>query len=443
MKIAYCDCFSGISGDMFLGALIDAGLPIPYLKDQLKKIDISEEYDIQVEETKKASLRACKFQVLTPQDHTDHIHPDHSDVDHHHDEIHHHEQTHSHDHSDSHQHDETDDNNTVQNHQKDEHHHHNRSFLDISTLIRNSVLSESIKSTALKIFERLAEAEARVHGTTVEEVHFHEVGALDSIIDIVGVAIGLDFLKIERLYASPLPWSGGRVNSQHGMLPLPAPATLEVLQMANAPLEPSNAHVELVTPTGAAILAALATFERPNLVLTGVGVGAGGRNLPWANIMRLIIGESEVAVVNQLVLMETNIDDMNPELYGYIMEKLFSAGALDVFMTPIYMKKNRPATLLGVIARKENEADLGSIILEETSSFGLRVQPIYRYEAQRKIEMVQTEYGQIPVKIKIIDGKRIQAVPEYSACVKAATENKQPLVMVYTAAVAAGKGLIS
>jgi len=389
MKYAYCDCFSGISGDMFLGALVDAGLPVETLQDALGKLNLPEPVEIRVEEVHKGSMRATQVDIITGES------------------------------------------------------HHHRHLTDITALIDDSQLNSAVKRTSLAIFHTLAEAEARVHGTTIEHVHFHEVGALDSIADIVGVATGLDALGIDRLYSSAVPFSSGQVQTQHGLLPVPAPATLEILQKAHALMSPSTAQVELVTPTGAAILATLATFEKPNLVVTGVGIGAGRRELAWPNIFRLILGESTAEAEYPLVLIETNIDDMNPQLFGHVMNRLFSNGALDVYLTPIYMKKNRPATLLGVVARRQDEPDMARIILEETSTLGMRVQPVYRYTAQREIKMVMTPYGEVPVKLKLLDGRPAQAMPEYDACAKLAVEKKVPLAEVYSAALLAGHELIT
>ncbi len=400
MKYAYCDCFSGISGDMFLGALVDSGLPVDVLRDGLAQLRLPEPLEIVVNETHKGALRATQLDVLVGD-------------------------SHHHDHSPEHPHE-----------------HHHRHLSDITELIENSGLSDRVKRTSLAIFQVLAEAEARVHGIEIDRVHFHEVGALDSIADIVGAAVGLEALGIDRLYASAVPFSGGQVQTEHGTLPVPAPATLEILTRAHAQMAPSPAQVELVTPTGAAILAALATFERPNLVVTGVGIGAGKRDLPWPNIFRLILGESAAEAEYPLVLLETNIDDMNPQLFGHVMNRLFAAGALDVYMTPIYMKKNRPATLLGVVARRQDEPELARLILAETSTLGLRVQPVYRYTAQREFQQVTTPYGDVQVKIKLLDGRPIQAMPEYDVCARLASEHNVPLADVYTAALLAGKALL-
>ena len=380
MKIAYADCFSGISGDMFLAALLDAGLPLDVLQDGIEKLNLPEKVELHLIETHKGALRAAMLEVIVP------------------------------------------------------HSHHHRHLSDILDILSASQLSEHVQKTTASIFNLLAKAEARVHGESVEQVHFHEVGALDSIVDVTGAVIGMEALGIERLYASPLPYGSGTVNSDHGTLPLPAPATLEVLRLAQAPLTPSPAQVELVTPTGAAILATLATFERPNLIVTGLGVGAGKRDLPWPNLMRLIVGEAPSSGNTEMVQIETNIDDMNPQMFGYVMEKLFAAGALDVYLTPIYMKKNRPATLLGVIARRQDESTLAELILRETTTLGLRVQPIYRYEAQRDFRLVHTPYGDLNVKLKIINGQVIQSMPEYDDCVRLANEKGVSLADIYAAA---------
>jgi pyridinium-3,5-bisthiocarboxylic acid mononucleotide nickel chelatase len=378
MKIAYADCFSGISGDMLLASLLDAGLQLESLQEGISKLKLGEKIELRLSETHKGALRAASLEVIVP---------------------------------------------------PSQHHGH---LADILEILSTSQLSAYVKERTGQIFTLLAEAEARVHGKTIEQVHFHEVGALDSIVDVTGAVIGLEALGIERLYASPLPYGAGTVTSDHGLLPLPAPATLEVLRLARAPLTPSPAQVELVTPTGAAILAALATFERPDLTVTGLGVGAGKRDLPWPNVMRLILGESPTSGNNPMVQIETNIDDMNPQLFGHVMERLFAAGALDVYLTPIYMKKNRPATLLGVIARRQDEAALAELILHETTTLGLRVQPISRYEAQRSFRLVHTRYGDVKVKQKIINGQVLQSIPEYDDCVRLANENKVSLADVYT-----------
>jgi hypothetical protein len=309
-------------------------------------------------------------------------------------------------------------------------------------MIEDSCLDDAVKRSALLVFQVLAEAEGQVHGISPQKVHFHEVGALDSIVDVVGAAVGLHTLGIERLYASPLPYGSGQVKTDHGPLPLPAPATLEILARAHAALVPSPAQAELVTPTGAAILAALATFQRPDITLERIGIGAGRKELAWPNVVRLWLGSSPVGAEQPLVLLETNIDDMNPQFMGGVMARLFDAGARDVFFTPIYMKKNRPATMVSVLARRSEEAALARILLEHTTTLGMRVQPIYRFEAEREFRQVETAFGSIAVKIKILDGRRMQAQPEYEDCLAAAEKNAVPVGDVYAAAFAAGRELL-
>jgi uncharacterized protein (TIGR00299 family) protein len=388
MKIAYVDAFSGISGDMFLAALLDAGLPLETLQEQLAMLNLPERVQVRVEETHKGAMRAALVTVEAPES------------------------------------------------------HHHRHLEDIQAMINGSRLPEAVQRAALGVFQVVAEAEAHVHGVALEAVHFHEVGALDSIADIVGAAIGLHALGIERLYASPLPYPSGQVKTDHGPLPLPAPATLEILSRAHAPMVPSATQAELVTPTGAAILAALATFERPDLTLERVGIGAGRKELPWPNVLRLWLGRTSAGQDMPLVLLETNIDDMNPQFFGSVMQRLFEAGARDVFFTPIYMKKNRPATMLSVLAKRSDEATLARILLEQTSTLGLRVQPVYRIEAEREFKTVETPDGSIPVKVKLLDGRRVQAQPEYEDCLKAAEAYHTTVGEVYAAALLAGRAIL-
>lgn len=433
MKIAYCDCFSGISGDMFLGALLDAGLPLETLQGELAKLHLPDPYEIRAEKVMRGAIQATLLQFALPGEESEaedlHQHP------HVHDHEHAHTSDHSHEHGDEHAHD----------HHHEHHqsiHVHQRTYAEIRALICASGVKDEVKATSLAIFQKLAEAEGTVHGVPAEEVHFHEVGALDSILDIVGAAIGLNALGIEKVFASALPWGGGQVNTQHGTLPLPAPATLELLAAAQAPLMPSPAKVELVTPTGAAILAALANFEQPAMRLGGVGVGAGKRELPWANVMRILLGESELTPSGATVLLETNIDDQSPQALGYVMSRLFAAGALDVYFTPIQMKKNRPAVMLSVICRKADEGKLAEILLRETSTFGLRVQQHLRYEAGRHIIRVETEFGAVEVKLKEVEGRVVWAAPEYEACRRVAEQSGVEYMEVYLAAQQAARGLV-
>ncbi|MEA4906533.1 MAG: LarC family nickel insertion protein, partial [Anaerolineaceae bacterium] len=265
--------------------------------------------------------------------------------------------------------------------------------------------------------------------------------AVDSILDIVGAAVGLHYFDGAQVYASALPLGSGQVNTQHGLLPLPAPATLELLRMAQAPVVPSPASQEMITPTGAAILASMATFSHPEMTLQRVGMGAGRRDLDWPNVLRVMIGDARQAQESHIEL-ESNIDDMNPQVFGHVMAHLFQAGALDVYFTPLYMKKNRPATRLSVIARREDEQVLSDLLLRETSTLGVRVRSIWRHEAQREMRRVTTRFGDVSVKVKSLAGDVIQVTPEYDDCVRLAEEAGVPVLQVIQETAAAGLALL-
>jgi len=383
-KVAYFDCFSGCSGDMFLGALVDAGLPLEMLEKRLNSLAVHG-YKLSAEQVKRSAITATKFTVTM---------------------------------------DETES-------------QPERSLKDIVTLIGASKLPEKVKNTASTIFQRLGEVESRIHGTPLEKVHFHEVGAVDSIIDIVGVAFGLDALKIERFYSSPLPSGSGRISAAHGILPVPAPATLELLAMSNAPIvdfpKQSHPQCELVTPTGAAIVTTLAKFGRPSMTVEKVGYGAGTRDFEaWPNIMRIWIGEEIEPVGSEdLILLETNIDDMSPEIFGYLMEKLFTVQAVDVWFTPIQMKKNRPAVMLSVLAPRHAEFDLTQTIMRETSTLGIRVSSAFRHIAEREIIEFDSTIGHTKAKVKRFMGNILSIHPEYEECRRIALERNISLQEVY------------
>lgn len=432
MNVLYCDCFSGISGDMFLAAMVDAGLPIETLSSELKKLSLKEFKDVHIRKVMKGALQASQlfFELNT---HAEVVEGNSYDI----------------------QHPETDIMPAVQdyyaadeaphNHLSKHNFHHNhgaeRHFTEISNIIQSSGLSDSVKKISSDIFLHLAKAEAKVHGIAIEEVAFHEVGAVDSILDIVGAAISIDYFNIDKVYSSALPLGSGMVQTQHGLLPLPAPATLELLNAAGAQVLPASIKNELVTPTGAAILSTLAVFEQPPMKITHLGLGAGHMDLPWPNILRLIFGESSTSADLHIEL-ETNIDDMNPQFYASVMEHLFANGALDVYITPIQMKKNRPAIKLSVIADTKNEQKLAQMILRETSTLGVRIKDLRRYEADREIRKVSTQYGEIRVKTKILDGNTIQANPEYDDCLSLAEKRNIPVAVVYREAQMAALALI-
>jgi len=314
-----------------------------------------------------------------------------------------------------------------------------RRLADILNLLEQSALEPIVAHRAADVFRRLGEAEAKVHGVAVEDVHFHEVGAVDAIVDIVGVAAGFHMLGIERPVCSPLPLGSGWVETDHGRLPVPAPATAKLLE--GFPTYAGPQGVELVTPTGAALVIALcdAFGAMPAMTVAHVGYGAGSRDLPHPNCLRMFIGEvtESVAKPEPLVLLETNLDDMNPEFYEHIMDRLFEAGALDVFITPIIMKKSRPASLLTVLAAPDKQAALIGIMFTETTTLGVRVQEIARQCLDREWIAVLTPFGEVKVKLGRLEGKVVTASPEYEDCRRIAREKSVPLKDVYDCAKAA------
>ncbi len=387
--IAYFDCFSGISGDMTLGALVDAGLSFDHLKAELAKLPVGG-YSLAADRVTSKGLRGTLVRVdldpAAPQPH--------------------------------------------------------RHLRDILSIIQGSALDERVRERSAAIFRKLAEAEARVHGVGVEEVHFHEVGAVDAIVDVVGSVVGLAALGVERVYASSLPTGSGTVRTAHGLLPVPAPATLELLKMAGAPLRASAAQTELVTPTGAAILATLAEFRQPEIALRAVGHGFGRKELPWANCLRLWLGEAPAgqggAERDEIAVLEANLDDTTPELLGAAMARLFEAGALDVYFTPIQMKKNRPGVKLSVLGPVEHEDRLAATMLRETTTLGVRASRARRLKARRWQREVATPWGPIRVKVKAFEGA-LTAAPEYDDCLRLATAAGVPVAEVYAVAKAAAR----
>lgn len=386
--IGYLDLPSGISGDMFLGCLVDCGWPVERLRAVIEAMDLpAGEWAVHAEHVQKGPLRATRVEA---------------DV------------------------------------QEGPHH---RYLADVKGIIAAAKLPAAVKASAIAVFARLANAEAKVHGTTPEEIHFHEVGALDAIVDIVGSVAGLHELGIDRLYASSVPLSQGWAQTQHGKLPLPAPATLELLAAASAPTYPGPGPGEWVTPTGAALLAELATFEQPPMTLARVGTGAGLRDCEWPNVARLWLGEPEAQ--GAMVQLETNIDDMNPQFFPAVGEKLLSAGARDVWLTPIQMKKGRPAVILSVLAPAALETALADLMLRETTTLGVRVHGLrHRHEARREMREVETSFGTIRVKIKWIGEEPVGVMPEYEDCRAAALRVGVAVRDVYADAAAQAQGLL-
>jgi hypothetical protein len=386
--IAYLDCFSGISGDMLLGALVDAGLALDDLKEDLARLPLSG-YEVSARRVTKCGVSGTQVSV---------------------------EVTHEHAH---------------------------RGLSDILGIIEESGLPEAVRRRAGETFTRLARAEARVHDRPVEEIQFHEVGAVDAIVDVVGTFCGLDRLGVEEVQASPLPLGGGWVETAHGRLPVPAPATVELLR--GVPSYGGPVEMELVTPTGAAIVTTVCREfgPMPRMKVERVGWGAGSAELPHPNLLRLFVGEAvSEGGAQQLAVLETNLDDMNPELFEHLMDRLFAQGALDVFYTPIVMKKSRPATLVSVLAEPERVEELGEVLFRESTTLGVRIQRVERRCLEREWVEVETEFGRVRVKVGRHGSGRVTAAPEYEDCRKLALEHGAPLKAVYEAARAAFGGQV-
>ncbi len=378
MKIAYFDCFSGISGDMILGAMLDLGMPRETLLEELKKLPV-QGYRFQIGRERRGAIGGTRVRI---------------DID---------------------------------------GHQHARRYSDIEKLIRESSLDPAVRERSMAVFERLGKAESRVHGISLEEVHFHEVGALDSILDIVGSVICIHHLGIERVCASRVPVGRGFVKTQHGLLPIPAPAAALLLE--GVPVYDNGVERELTTPTGAAVLTTFADSYGtvPDMVLRGTGYGVGSNsaaNPP--NLLRVMLGDARTAYTRKrLMLIETNIDDMNPEFYDYVFERLFDAGALDVSLVALQMKKNRPGALLRVLADPSLRSAIVDILFRETTSLGVRIQEVERLEVPRKIEEIDTPYGPFRVKwIELPDGRK-RCAPEYDDCKRAAREHRLPIRKIY------------
>lgn len=312
-----------------------------------------------------------------------------------------------------------------------------RRLQDFISITQDSSLPPTVVERACAIFRRLGEAESAVHGESPEKIHLHELGDLDTLVDVVGGVLGLEILQVERLYSSPLPTGSGVVETAHGMLTAPSPATAALFAMARAPVVAPPGGVsdagEMVTPTGAAIVTTLATFAQPAMNLESVGYGLGSRESPhYPNVLALRIGEeTSTAYVTDLSLIETNIDDMSPEVLAYVQERLFDLGARDVWFSPIQMKKNRPATMLSALVPNDLESRAVTLVMRETSSLGVRVRPAARYEAERDVVEVETSLGAVQVKVKRLDGTNVVVAPEYEACRRIAVERGLPLQEVY------------
>ncbi len=377
MRIAYFDCFSGISGDMILGALVDAGLQVKALRQELAKLSLPG-WELRAQRTERGGISATQVEVAVA-------------------------------------------------HQEGE-----RGLSEILEILARSQIDAQVLNKAKGIFSRLAEAEAKIHGIQPQEVHFHEVGAMDAIVDVVGSVIGLKLLGIHRVYSSALRVGSGFLHCRHGNLPVPAPATLELLR--DVPIVISDMEGELVTPTGAAIITELAEsfHHRPSLGLERIGYGAGKRDLEQVpNVLRILIGQTEGEVENdQVMVLETNLDDMSPELCGPLLEVLLREGALDAYLTPVIMKKGRPAVVLTVLASEEKRSALADMIFRHTTTLGLRTHLVYRDKLPREIQRVETRWGSVQVKVARIEGRKRMA-PEFEDCLRLAREQGVPLWEVY------------
>lgn len=379
MNIAYIDCFAGISGDMFLGALLDCGLPRKLLRQELSRLPL-DPYTISFTSEERMHISGCRVHVKTAGDK-----------------------------------------------------HPHRSLATIRRIITHSKLNQQVKQFSISVFERLARVESKIHGTTVSKIHFHEVGAIDSIIDIVGTAIGIDYFKLDRIYASPLPLGSGFTASEHGVLPLPAPATLALLK--GVPVFGTPLRTELVTPTGAALLTSLTGHygSMPPMKIARIGYGVGSRILhDRPNALRILVGEeSDEQEMDQVLILEAHIDDMNPEMYDYLMQRLQKEGALDVSFSPLQMKKNRPGVLLKVICSPDKKDACTTIIFQESTTSGIRFYPAERIKLIRKTRVISTPYGKLAVKVFTAPGGGYFASPEYEQCRKIAQKHGIPLKTVY------------
>jgi uncharacterized protein (TIGR00299 family) protein len=461
-RIAYLDCFSGIGGDMFLGALIDAGVAPELFYRTVQALNIGAE--LQVSRVNRSGISATKVDVIIdgkqegPRELN--AHPSH-----HEHETHHHEHSHDHEHSHEHHHAPVAQPLSRSLRQGGSNpQHHGRGLTEILEIVNSASISDSAKRIAITIFEKLGAAEAKIHNVPIEKIHFHEVGAVDAIVDIVCAAVGAEALAVDEFICSPLNVGGGSVACAHGTFPVPAPATVELLK--GAPVYSNGIQKELVTPTGAAIAATLAKrFEPfPQMKIEKSGYGAGTRDLAGQpNVLRLVVGETiastmadegaELALSDRpqegsrtgptqltaetVAVLEANLDDLSPQVFGYVMEKLLEAGALDVFGTPVQMKKNRPGTLLTVLAKPEHADDLEKIIFAETTTLGVRRREERRHVLAREWRTVNTRFGDVRIKVASMNGAISSYAPEYEDCRRIAAEHRVPLKQVMQEAVQA------
>jgi uncharacterized protein (TIGR00299 family) protein len=429
-RVLYLDCFSGISGDMLLGAAIDLGLPIDELRRALGSLAL-ERVEIGASRVLRAGVAATKFEVRETGARGHEAHSGrHSHTEGHaHDESH--SQGRSHEHAGGHEH--------AAGHEHADGHQH-KTLAEICALIDRSALSAAGRERAQQLFRDLAQVEAAVHDMPVERVHLHEVGAIDSIVDIVGAVFALEWLAADRVVCSPLNVGGGMIDSAHGRFPVPAPATLQLLTRRQAPVYSGPVRQELVTPTGALLATAYADSfgPMPPLIVERVGYGAGDRNpAETPNVLRLVVGRAAAASADRVTVVECEIDDMNPQIFGVVMDRLYAAGALEVFYVPVQMKKNRPGTLLTVIVPPALRPAVAGIIFTETTTIGVRYRDVERECLAREIVTVTTVYGPVRVKVAWRDGAVVNAVPEFDDCARLAAARQVPVKSVQAAAMQA------
>lgn len=441
MKTLYLDIFSGISGDMFIGAMLDLGVDFHQFEHELEKLHVHG-YHLHTHRAKRFQIEGTKFDVHLEHEHGHSHEHGHAHLDEHeieHDHGHHH---HDHDHGDHH--DDHDEHELAHELGHSHSHEGQRTFTEIEQLITKSALSPWVKSRSLAVFQRIAAAEGKIHGMPISKVHFHEVGAVDSIVDIVGACIALEMLGKPRILASPVVDGSGWIDCAHGRFPIPAPATLEILAARGIAITQTDEPHELVTPTGAALLAEFVEQFGPlkNFKAERIGFGVGGRdNKTRPNVIRAMLGEQTSASSGHdwesdtIAVLETNLDDITAEILGQFVERALAEGALDVFHTPIQMKKNRPGVLVSILCTEADADKFSELVLRETTAFGVRRTFCERRKLRREFTSVETAYGRVQIKLGKLDGKIIQASPEFESCKKLAEAKQVPVKVIYDAAV--------
>lgn len=418
MNVLYIDCFAGISGDMTVGALVDAGASKEKIEQELKKLPV-DGYELTWSQVNKTGITATKFDVILTNDHS-------------HSHSHTHEHSHSHDHHHHHDHEDS--------HNHGHHHHEHSHYAGIVKLIEQSELTDAVKARSKMIFAPIAEAEAKIHGMAIEDVHFHEVGAVDSIVDIIATAIAMEDLGIEYIVSAPIPLGSGHIHIDHGIYPVPAPATLEM--MKDVPIAHSSLTFEMTTPTGAGIVVSQADEfgTMPAMTVKSVGYGAGTKNIPnRPNVLRVVVGEltqQSKKKNEEITVIECQLDDMSGETFGYVLERLLEKDVLDVYYTPIHMKKNRPGILITVLTLAGKEQYAEEVLLTETTTLGVRKSTWYRTILERQFLSVETNYGTIQVKQAMKNGEVLRSIPEYEDVKKASEQNKVPFQEVYQTTIA-------